>query len=246
MKRAARGDGATNTVYLAIDSSTTRGTIAVGSPGAVLAEVAVSVRAMHSSALLPAIDHAVATARIERDRIGAVIVGAGPGSFTGVRIAAATAKGIVMALGVPFYAYSSLLAAAVPAAVAPGTVCAVFDARGRDVFAAAYAFDPRPRASLAPAALSVDDLIVHLRKLGSAVVVGDGAAKHRSELESVPGVVVADSRFGYPDAAGLIWLAGVDPDAGLVDSPASWEPSYLRASGAERIAAARAGSEADR
>lgn len=246
MTRRAKSDEEGGTVYLAIDSSTTRGTIAVGSPGAILAEVAVSVPAMHSSALLPAIDHAVATARISRDRIGAVIVGAGPGSFTGVRIAAATAKGMVMALGVPLYAYSSLLAAAVPAAVAPGTVCAVFDARGTDVFAAAYEFDPAPRPVLQPTALSVDQLIEHLREIGTALVVGDGVVKHRAALESVPGLVVGDPRFGYPDAAGLIWLAGVDPAAGLVDSPASWEPTYLRASGAERIAAARAVTEAER
>jgi tRNA threonylcarbamoyladenosine biosynthesis protein TsaB len=66
-----------------------------------------------------------------------VIVGAGPGSFTGVRVAAATARGLAHGLGVPLYAYSSLAAVAMETGL-DGNVCALFDARRGEVYAACY------------------------------------------------------------------------------------------------------------
>jgi tRNA threonylcarbamoyladenosine biosynthesis protein TsaB len=98
--------------YLAIDTSTELGSIAVGRGDRLLAEIVVGVRVRHSEALLPAIDFALRAAGVETAELGGIVVGAGPGSFTGVRIAAATAKGMVRVLGTPLFAYSGLLALA--------------------------------------------------------------------------------------------------------------------------------------
>ncbi|MEX2569771.1 MAG: tRNA (adenosine(37)-N6)-threonylcarbamoyltransferase complex dimerization subunit type 1 TsaB [Gemmatimonadota bacterium] len=225
---------------LAIDSSTSTGSVAVGAAGHVLAEVSLRVAGGHSSALMPAVDYAIRSAGLKPADLGGVVVGAGPGSFTGLRIAGATAKGIVQGLEVPLFAYSSLLAAAAQAWSAAGPVCALFDARGRDVFAACYRFGDGIEAVLPPRALSVDELIQRMRSSGGDVLfLGDGAERHAKELTTAGVGRCAPSHFGVPRAAALIWLAETWPERGRVADPAAWQPDYLRASGAERIAAAR-------
>lgn len=225
---------------LAIDSSTAHGSVAVGTRDGVLAEISMSVRATHSSSLLPGVDHVLGRAGIGPSDIGAVVVGAGPGSFTGIRIAAATAKGIGHALGTPCFAYSSLLLLAAGACGGTGTVCAILDARGRDVFAALYRFGAELRTTMEPTATTIDEMIDHLRQLDGVRVVGDGATRHQAEIEAETKAHVVPPHLGSPRAAALIWLATTWPAAGKVDDLGTWEPTYLRASGAERIAAQRA------
>jgi tRNA threonylcarbamoyladenosine biosynthesis protein TsaB len=226
-------------LMLALDASTTAGTVAVGRGGSVLAEITVDVRAAHSTALLPAADQVVRAVGGKPEELGAVVVGGGPGSFTGLRIAAATAKGIAHARGLTLCSYSSLMAAAAQCWAAYGPVCALIDARGRDVYAAVYRFRPAIEVLLPPEASTLDQVLARFQ--GSPpLFTGDGALRHRAELESELGACVADQPFTHPRAATLLWLAEQVPDLGRVRDPAAWEPEYLRASGAERIAAARA------
>lgn len=235
---------------LAVESSTATGSVAVGGADGVAAEMTLEVGGSHSSALLPAIDHVVRAAGLVPRDLGGVVVGAGPGSFTGVRIAAATAKGIVAALDVPLLAYSSLLAAAA-SAWAARRVWVLFDARRRDTYAACYDFAGDGGAAIAeriaPAAVSLDELIGRVRGERHAgdespVFVGDAATRHAAELERELGARVLPPHLGVPRASALLWLAARAPERGHVSYPAGWEPEYLRAPGAERIAAARAGS----
>jgi tRNA threonylcarbamoyladenosine biosynthesis protein TsaB len=225
---------------LALDSSTALGSVAVGDAAGVRAEVARSVAGGHSSALLPMVERAMEDARLRPADLAAVVVGGGPGSFTGLRVAAATAKGMVRALGVPLLAYSGLLAAAASAWAAEGEVCALFDARRRDVFAACYRFGQGVEERLAPTALDVDAVVARFHGGTPPTFVGDGARLHREQLERELGARVLPAHLGVPRAAALVWLATVDPERGRVLDAAGWEPEYVRASGAERIAA-RAG-----
>jgi tRNA threonylcarbamoyladenosine biosynthesis protein TsaB len=224
---------------LAIDTSTSTGSVAVGTADALLAEVSLSVRAGHSSAILPAVDYALRSAGLAPADLGGVVVGGGPGSFTGLRISGATAKGMVHALGLPLFSYSGLMAAAAQAwASESRAVCALFDARGRDVFAACYRFEDGAEVILPPSALTLDELIDRFR-MEPLLFVGDGALRHQDEIRAESGGIVAPAVFCSPRAASLLWLAGIAPGLGRVADPAAWEPDYLRASGAERIAAAR-------
>jgi len=117
-------------------------------------------------------------------------------------------------------------------------VCALFDARRRDVFAGCYAFRADGVEELmAPEALPLDALIERFRGSPAPVFVGEGAQAYRQELEEALGARVVPPHLGQPRASALIWLAVTEPGRGLVDDPATWEPDYLRASGAERIAA---------
>jgi tRNA threonylcarbamoyladenosine biosynthesis protein TsaB len=234
--------------FLAIESSTSRGSVAVGDARGVRAEMVLDVVGAHSSALLPAVDQVMRAAGLRPAELGAVVVGAGPGSFTGLRIAAATAKGIVHALGLPLFAYSSLLVAATAAWGGERPVCALFDARKRDVFAGCWAFpaggDGASSAAIEvlmePTALSLDELVAGLRGGPSPVFVGDGALLHEEELRRELDARVMPAALGGPRAASLLWLARIDPGSGAVEDPGAWEPDYVRDPGAVRIAAARA------
>jgi tRNA threonylcarbamoyladenosine biosynthesis protein TsaB len=216
-------------VFVAIETATELGSIAIGRGNALAGEVSIGVTTRHAESLLPALDFLLRTARLDRSRIAGVVVGAGPGSFTGVRIAAATARGLAAGLAVPLYAYSSLAALAIDTA-ADVPVCALFDARRGEVYAACYervAGTDELRALLEPEAVTVDALLERLGGLRPRFT-GDGARRYADQL----GIAVPPP--GAPRASALLRLAAADSGGGLVHDAAGWEPSYLRASGAER------------
>ena len=245
---------------LALDSSTGGGSVALGIGDRVAGEIVLEDGRSSSSTLLPAVDRLLREANLSPGDLKAVVAGGGPGSFTGLRIAAAIAKGIVRALDLPLFAYSGLLAAAALHRGAGRPVCALFDARNREVFAGCWRFgadsfegaDSLDGADsvdesgsvdevLAPEALSVETLIERLGGTGRPLFTGDGAELYRGEIEAAFGADSIAPPAGTSLAAGLLWLARTVPALGRVDDAAAWEPDYLRASGAERIAAARGG-----
>lgn len=225
-------------VVLAIDSSTRAAYVAVEVDGRIAAEEAVTAQANASSALLPAVDRAVRAAGLAPADVAAVVAGGGPGSFTGLRIAAATAKGIVASLGVPLFAYSGLMGFAA-AHREPGlAVCALFDARNREVFAGCWRFGADAAEEVLPVcALGIDAVAERLRGV-PVRFVGEGAALHRDLLADAFGADAVAAEERSP-AAGLLWLARTLPERGRVADAAAWEPEYVRAAGVERIAAAR-------
>lgn len=221
--------------YLAIDTSTALGSVAVGRGRELLAEVVVGVSTRHSEALLPAIDFSLRSVGLEIGKVAGIVVGGGPGSFTGVRIAGATAKGLVRVLDVPFFAYSGLQAvAASVGAAGDRPVCALFDARRGEVYAACYRFPQGRRVEtlLEPVARPLDDVLRALDGV-DPTYAGDGALRYREMIEAAGGRV-APAHQAVPRASALLWLADLVPDAGRVADPSNWDPEYLRASGAER------------
>lgn len=222
---------------LALDSSTRLGSAAVGGTGGLMVEITAGMARGHSIGLLPAAAQALELAGLAPADLQGVAVAGGPGSFTGLRIAAATAKGLCRALRIPLFSYSGLAAAAVSAWAADGPVCAVFDARGQDLYAACYRFDEEPEVLLGPAAVPVEQLVERLSGMRVAAVTGEvGHAKVR-ELARALGATLAPLNLGMPRASALLHLATRYPESGRVADPARWEPDYVRASGAERIAA---------
>jgi tRNA threonylcarbamoyladenosine biosynthesis protein TsaB len=225
---------------LALDSSTRGGSVAVGVDGRVVAERVLEATVGASSLLMPAVDEAVRAAGLAPRDLSAIVVGGGPGSFTGLRIAAATAKALVRALGVPLFAYSGLMAAAATLRHHGRPVAALFDARNREVFAGCWRFGgDTVEELLAPAILTLNDAVERLGPL-APLLTGDGAAAYAGELRQALGDDAVAAEAGESPAAGLLWLARTIPERGHVAQPSAWAPEYLRASGAERIAAARA------
>lgn len=215
---------------LGLDTSTRLGSVAVGRDAELLAETTLSVRASHSETLLPEADHLLERCGLGPADLDEVVVGAGPGSFTGVRISASLAKGLCASTGAGLRAYSSL------AAVAAGTgvgerVSALLDARGEEVYAAAWEDPGRPEPTSPPAVTEVAELA---ERLGPGWThAGPGARSHRATLEAAGGRVLPPP-FSVPRGGALLALAVAWPEAGRVEDPAGWEPEYVRGAGAER------------
>ncbi|MDT8436067.1 MAG: tRNA (adenosine(37)-N6)-threonylcarbamoyltransferase complex dimerization subunit type 1 TsaB [Gemmatimonadota bacterium] len=221
---------------LALDTSGPLGSVALAGPGGPAGECALPVRADHSETLLPAIDRLLSGADRRAADLERVVVGAGPGSFTGVRIGASVAKGLCAATGAELLAFSSLAAIAAGTGCA-GTVCAALDARRGQVYAAAYRSGEGFAAVWKPAALSLDALVERLRSEGAQdagwAVAGSLSPEQRARLVE-EGLRVLPAHLGAPRAAALLWLADAAPGSGSLADPAGWEPEYVRAPAAER------------
>lgn len=221
-------------MILAFDTSGPVGSVAVSAGGEVLARAVMVRQAGHASALIPTIENVLGDAGVDRDELTALVVGEGPGSFTGVRVAAATAKGISRALGTALWPVSSLAAAAM--AVDHGAVrYALFDARAERVYGACFGVGgARVDTMIPPHAGGLRDVLDSEVPPG-AVFVGDAADRHRAVIEGA-GYSVVSPAHGITLADGLIryWAARPEGLAPAAD-PGMWEPEYVRASSAERL-----------
>ena len=154
-------------LILAFDTATDRATSALVDDGEVLGE-----RVSQASTLLADVDALLRQAGGHPRDVEALALGTGPGSFTGIRIGLAVARGLVLALDIPAAGVSTLDALA---AGAPGAT-PVIDAKRQEVFV------PGPRA-VAPAELRLEP---------GTVCVGDGAVRYRDVLEQAGGIVPPD------------------------------------------------------
>jgi tRNA threonylcarbamoyladenosine biosynthesis protein TsaB len=214
-------------MFIALDAATDTGTVALGTGSELLGEIAIGVHSRHAEALLPSLDFLLRTSGVERGAVRGIVVGSGPGSFTGLRIAAATARGLALGLTVPLFAYSTLAALALDVAT-DRVVCVLLDARRGEVYAGVYRHFGRDGVEeiLAPTALALEALLPQVAAF-DPVFAGPGAMRYARELPSPPIRAV-------PRASALLRLVAAEPDAGRVEVPAGWEPAYLRASGAQR------------
>jgi tRNA threonylcarbamoyladenosine biosynthesis protein TsaB len=213
---------------LGIDSATPIASVAIldSDTGRVLAAEQ-SDAAGHRADLLVTIDTACKAAQLAPTEIDAVAIGAGPGSFTGLRIGMATAKGVAFAAGRPLWAVSSLAALALRQADATGLIVAVLDARRGEIYAGAY------RRSGATVVAAGDERVFAPAELASFV------AAQRVADEPITYVGDAD----YPELAGLPGVWHVTPTGEAVARLAlagshvnvlvGGAPSYIRPSEAE-------------
>ena len=217
---------------LGLDTSTPTGSIALGLEGRVLAKSRLSVRAVHSESVLPEIDRLVESTGCNPADIGRVVVGSGPGSFTGVRIAAALAKGIRAATGAELFAFSSLAAIAAGSKT-HGRVCAAIDARRGQVYAAGYSVGAGFSQEFGPVAEPFDEVLARLEPPEEWTLAAAIPQPLRQQADRV-GVNVLPPAAGEPTATSLLDLVGLVPELGFVEHPEAWEPGYVRASSAER------------
>jgi tRNA threonylcarbamoyladenosine biosynthesis protein TsaB len=195
---------------LAFDTATDVATVAVVRDGEVLGE-----RRSRAVAVLADADELLRLAWFEPRDVDLLAVGVGPGTFTGIRIGLAAARGMALALDVPVAGVSTLTALA---AGAPGAI-PVIDARRREVFAL---LEGEPRC-VAPAGLAVE---------AGRDYVGDGAVRYRATIEAAGGSVPPDD-----DERHVPWArqhAALAHDAGPAELV---EPVYLRLPDAEKAAA---------
>lgn len=209
-------------MILAIDTSTPAAGVALWRDGQTLVERRRNVTT-HSEGLLPMIDELFVEAGVAPAAIDAVACGAGPGSFTGLRIGLATAKGLCFALQRPLVMVSSL--AALAARAPDGRVCATIDAFKGEVYAAVYTVaGGTPARDGAERVLPPAALAEWLAGAPVDVVVGSGVAKY-PELGGAGRRL--DEEAG-PRPADVARLAAARAQKRDYDDLATAAPAYIR------------------
>lgn len=194
---------------LALEAATSTGSVAVLRGSELLASREVAMRGGAEEHLLPAIDAALREAGVTSHDLSRVVCGAGPGSFTSLRVSASLAKGIAFAHSLPLFAVPSLALIAADPALADGAYVAILDALRDEVFAAAYLRDGDAVTELARVRLVPRVGLAHeAAQLHAAVI---GPAEHPRTAPRAANV----TRLGA-------WLER--PPVSL----AAWEPSYGR------------------
>jgi len=191
-------------IVLSMSTSSPRGTVAIARDSRILARVAYDGGTSHAERLFAVIDEAMAHAGITRAEIDALACDIGPGSFTGVRVGVASAKGIAVALSIPVVGVGSLesMAHAAASIAAGRDVIAVVDARKGEVFAGAY--DTALRPTWGPRHLGRDQAstLGDLAIERAALVVG-AVVTELSGLAPPPRAADLD----LPDASSIALLA---------------------------------------
>ena len=228
---------------LGIDTATDRATVALGDDAAAWEHAALDGARRQAGDLLPLVDDVLRRAGVRVPDLSGVVVGDGPGSFTGLRVGWALARGLAHERGIPLFAVPSLMAharsAALAADVGTRAVAACFDALRGEVFGAIYRFDGgRAVTVLAPAVLTVTDLVRRSPE-PPAVAVGDGAERYADEIARWTGA--APVRLG-PGAPPVAWsLIALGAESRALTDPAAAEPVYGRPAEAQAQWEARHG-----
>ena len=212
-------------LILALDSSTGVVTVAVARAGEdalsagearreVLAEISVPSRGA-SEALLPAAHAALNLAGPDLGEVERILVGVGPGTFTGIRIALAAARALALATGAALSRNSTLNALAAPASLDAGNpdVLAVLDAKRRQVFAQRFASDGSRGEILcaAPGELAAQLPVREESREKNMLLVGDGVVRYREELSGLGRIPADASPLHWVTAAGHVLSADLAP-----------------------------------
>ena len=209
-------------LILALDASTPVTTVALAREEGreILAEVSSTGRGT-SEALLPAIHHALYLAGEDLGSVGLVLTGVGPGTFTGIRIAAATARALSTGAGVALSKNSTLAALAAPALPCSKSVLAVLDARRGQVFARGFS-EAGPTTGIR--CVGPEELAAE----GAPLLVGDGAVRYREVLSGLGRIPPDGSPLHRVTAAGHV----ISADLAVV-GPEDLVPIYVREPDAE-------------
>lgn len=227
---------------LGIDSSGLVAGVAVTEGDVLLAEYTTDYKKTHSQTLLPMLDQMCRMVELDLETLDAIAVASGPGSFTGLRIGSATAKGLGLALHKPLVEVPTLEGLAWNLWGAEGIVCPMMDARRNQVYTAAYAYVRQGAGyalceRMSPCAMDVVQLLDSLNKTEEKVsFLGDGVPVYLESIQrccSVP-YVIAPAGQNRQRAAGIAALGGIYFAEGKTVTAAEHRPEYLRKSQAER------------
>lgn len=227
---------------LAFETSAKAASVALMENGKLLGESYQNTGLTHSQTLMVMAEDLLKTAGLTAQDVEAVAVAAGPGSFTGVRIGVAAAKGFAWGAQLPCYGVSTLEAMARNLGVWQGYVVPAMDARRSQVYTAVFHAEKgvltRQEADMA---ISLEELKEKIKNFEENVfLVGDGALLcYNTLLEEVPGLVLPPEHRMHQRAAGVALAAQVMADNGDPGNGAELTPNYLRLSQAERERAAR-------
>lgn len=225
---------------LSLDTSANIASVAITNGATPLAQYTLNAKNTHSETLLPMIESALNALSLKVCDIDLFALSAGPGSFTGVRIGAATVKGLAFASNKPCIEVSTLEALAQNLVFKEGLICPVMNARRSQVYTALFRSNGKDLERLMPdSALSIDELDEILSQYGEPIaLVGDGyeiceQGFQKTELYHVPEALRLQSALSVASVA----LKKYENREICTDSALS--VNYLRPSQAERERAER-------
>lgn len=240
---------------LAIDSSGLTATVAVVEDTQTVAEYTINYKKTHSQTLLPMIDEVVKMTELDLNTIDAIAVAGGPGSFTGLRIGSATAKGLGFALNKPLIHVPTVDGLAYNVYGYEDIICPIMDARRNQVYTGIYTFskkagtkegsnlvEPVFQVIKMQMAVSIEELAERLNRYRRPVVfLGDGVPVYENILAEKLTVPYSFApAYMNRQRAAVVGTLGIQYyKAGKFETAEEHRPDYLRVSQAERERAQR-------
>ena len=224
-------------LILAFETSAKAASVALHDGQKLLAESYQNTGMTHSQTLMVMAEDALKQCGKCAQDVTAVAVAEGPGSFTGVRIGVAAAKGFAWGREIPCYGISTLEAMAESLGAFQGYVCPVMDARRAQVYNALFYVNKGTISRVTPdRAIALNDLSEELKNLTEPVfLVGDGSNLCYNTLsKEVPNLVLPAEHRMHQRAVGVALLAAKQAAQGIAPGGADLTPNYLRLSQAER------------
>lgn len=223
---------------LGIDSSGMVASAAITADNILVAEFTVNNKQTHSQTLLPMIDQVIQMSGITLPEIDAIAIAAGPGSFTGLRIGASTAKGLGLALDKPIVSVPTLEGMAYRLAGSSGLVCPMMDARRNQVYTGIYRVSADSLdVVVEQKAVDVREILQELGEYREPVIfMGDGVPVYQGTIkECYQGEYqLAPVHLSRQSAAAVAALGEIYYRQGRIETAQEHRPVYLRKSQAER------------
>ena len=225
---------------IGIESASMVASVAVVQDDLLLAEYSVNHKKTHSQTLLPMLDEIVRMLELDLADVDAIAVSGGPGSFTGLRIGSATAKGMGLALQIPLIHIPTLDAMAYQFPWSQGLICPMLDAKRGQVFTGLYRYDKEFQVIKPSCAVDLKEWLQMLEQEKEPVLfLGDGAASGKAVIEenfSLP-YLMAPPHMNRERASAVAALGLKYLKEGRTCTAAEEAPEYLRVSQAERVRA---------
>ena len=222
---------------LAFETSAKAASVALMQDGVLLAEFFQHSGKTHSATLMPMAESLMKECGLKASELDCVAVAIGPGSFTGVRIGVAAAKGFAWAAEKEVCGVSTLLGMATQMAHVKGIVCPVMDARRQQVYNALFESDGKKLTRLTEdRAISLEELKKELETYEKQIfLVGDGSKLCYNTLEEyLPNLIYPPAHLEMQRASGVAMAAEELAREGLLTKAQDLVPNYLRLSQAER------------
>ena len=223
---------------LALDSSGLVASAAIVENDVTIAEYTINHKKTHSQTLLPMLDEIKQMTELELSTIDAIAIACGPGSFTGLRIGSATAKGLGLALDIPIIPVPTVDSLAYNLYGSQKLICPLMDARRNQVYTGLYTFEGEELVTLvAQCAVDISEIIDKINETGKEVIfLGDGVSVYEEKIKALTqvGFYLAPACCNRQRAACVASLGEKLYQLGVVQNAAEHAPDYLRLSQAER------------
>lgn len=234
---------------LGIDSSGMVASVAIVQDDVIIAEYTMNHKKTHSETLLPMIDEIVKTSETKLEELDAIAIAAGPGSFTGLRIGAATAKGLAMAIDKPIIPIKTCEGLAFNMWGAEGLVCPIIDARRNQVYTGLYRVKGNVEIILEQQPMDIHELIEYINNYSKrreaseggpaegVTFLGDGVAIYQDVIWKEIDIPcqMAPAMMNRQRGASIASYGELLYKEGKYINADDFAPEYLRKSQAERV-----------